>query len=121
MSLGPRASATIRGIRIAVPWILAVIAPLVMAGRHASAYEGMWDTLPWITKVMIKYGLFMSSHLWLAVLVSVVLLGGFQLVAHHPRLQDTVQRAFMALHLSGVLVALLVIFSFFLPRLGGST
>lgn len=87
-----------------------------MAPKYASVYERAWDQLPTVTRIAIHYGLFLESHLWVAILMGAAVLGLFQALAHHPRLADTVKRAFPALHLSGVLVAILVIFTFFLPQ-----
>lgn len=113
-------AAATRGLRIAIPWVLGAIAPIVMASRNAAAYERSWDSLPWLTQAVVTYGLFMASNIWLAIVIGVVLLAGFQLLAHHPKTSEPVQRMFMALHLSGVFIALLVIFMFFLPTVMGS-
>jgi hypothetical protein len=104
---------TIRGIRIGIPWTLAVIAPVVMAEKYAGVYSHVWDTIPATTQAVIKYGLFMRGHLWLAILVGAVILGVWQVAVH--RMAEPMKRMFLALHLSGVLVAILIIFSFYLP------
>ena len=113
-------AASARGLRIGIPWVLAAIAPLVMAKRNEAAYEQAWSSLPWLTQATVKYGLFLAHNIWVAVLIGVAILAGFQVISHHPRLTEPVKRMFMALHLSGVLVAMLVIFMFFLPTVLGS-
>ena len=110
-----RTGQSITGLRIAIPWVLALIAPLVMAPKYAQVYEPAWDALPGVTRVTIHYGLFLQSHIWLAFVLGAVVIGAFQIMSHHPKLTDGIKRAFPALHLSGVLIAILVIFTFYLP------
>jgi hypothetical protein len=96
---------SIRGIRAAIPY----------AHKFAAAYSRDWDAVPWVTRVLVYYGLFLREYLVLTVVLAVAVFAGFQGLVHHKKLSKPILDAFPAVHLSGVLMAILVICAFLLP------
>ena len=105
----------ITGIRISVPYVMATLAPLVMAPKYPATYARSWENVPKVTRGLMGYGLFLERNLWFAILIALAVAGCGQWLTHHKKLSQTVTHAFPALHLTGVLLAMLVICGLFLP------
>lgn len=109
------AKKVITGIRISIPYVMGTVAPLIMAPKFAATYARSWDNVPRLTRWLIGYGLFLERNVWVAILVALAVVGCGQWLTHHKKLNETVTHAFPALHLTGVLFAILIICGLFLP------
>ena len=109
----------ITGIRISIPYVMGTLAPLIMAPKFAETYARSWESVPTLTRWLIRYGLFLERNVWFAILVALIVTGCGQWLTHHEKLSETVTHAFPALHLTGVLFAILIICGLFLPSFVG--